>query len=281
MLRLRRISVTAIVFLTLCLAAMFLNSCSREQESGQAETEKRFSADQEAGFSDSTIAQPGYEDWHEYFDEFLVVYCPPDSDLIARVPAIAKRIKEVMVENAVRLKVNVPIPSIFFLYHNTTEIQERTDCDNSCVRGNIFHYMIYTPLGEPIMVRLLQDFDPDGCPYQYCYEGLVTYLNYSGENYVEKGYIHMFNETLPRLAELINNEKYLALDTALRTEVSASLVEYLLAPPNSPEMFLTLFKRNDSNPADALKAVYEMTVEELELGWQEYLREHSGIKMEY
>jgi hypothetical protein len=279
--RFRKIGVLGIIFLAMILVAMFLSSCSRDQESERAETEKRFSPDQEAGFSDSAIAQPGYEDWHEYFDEFLVVYCPPDSELIARVPAISKRIKEVMIENAVRLKVNVPTPSIFFLYHNTTEIQERTDCDNSCVRGNIFHYMIYTPLGEQIMVRLLQDFDPDGCPYQYCYEGLVTYLNYSGENYVEKGYIHMFNETLPELSELIDNEKYLALDTALRTEVSASLAEYLLAPPNSPDKFLTLFKRNDASPADALAAVFEMTVEELEQGWHEYLSEHSGIKMEY
>lgn len=274
-------NVWGLIFLTLALIVMVLGACSGDKESGRSDSEKKFSPDQEPGFTDSTLTKPGYEDWHEYFDEFLVVYCPPDSELIARVPAIAKRIKEVMIENAVRLKVNVPIPSIFFLYHNTTEIQERTDCTNSCVIGNIFHYMIFTPLGEPIMVRLLQDFDPDGCPFQYCYEGLVTYLNYSGEDYIEKGYIHLYNETLPTLSELIDNERYLALDTTVRTEVAASLTEYLLAPPNSPGKFLTLFKRNDANPGDALAAVYEMTVEELEQDWHKYLKEHSPIKMEY
>lgn len=281
MCRLSKINVLGITLLILALAAAFLISCSGDDSSRQSDSEKKFSSDQEAGFSDSTISEPGYEDWHEYFDEFLVIYCPPDSTLIERVPAIATRIKEVMIENAVRLQVSVPIPSIFFLYNNTTEIQERTDCTNTCVQGNIFHYMLFTPLGEPIMVRLLRDFDPDGCPYRFCYEGLVTYLNYSGENYVEKGYIHMFNETLPTLAELIDNETYLALDTALRTEVAASLTEYLLAPPNSPDKILTLFKRNDASPADALKAVYEMTVEELEQCWHDYLREHSPVKMEY
>jgi hypothetical protein len=274
-------NVRTLLFLIPVMVVIILAACSGNKEEGQAGSEKKFSPDQEPGFTDSTLTTPGYENWHEYFDEFLVVYCPPDSELIARVPAIAKRIKEVMIENAVRLKVNVPIPSIFFLYHNTTEIQERTDCTNTCVIGNIFHYMIFTPLGEPIMVRLLQDFDPDGCPYNFCFEGLVTYLNYSGENYVEKGYIHLYNETLPTLSELINNEKYLALDTTLRTEVAASLTEYLLAPPNSPGKFLTLYKRNDVNPVDALAAVYEMTVEELEQGWHEYLRENSPIKMEY
>jgi len=263
------------------LPVMILIACSSGEEDEQSKAEKQSSTDQKSAFPDSAGVKPGYENWHKHSTEFLIVYCPPDSALIERVPAIAKRIKEVIMENAVRLDVQIPIPSIFFLYNNNLELQELTDCQNTCVRGNIFHYMIFTPLGEPIMERLLRDFDMDGCPYRFCHEGLVTYLNYSGENYVEKGYIHYYNEKLPSLSDMIDNEKYLAIDSTVRTESAASLIEYLLAEPWSPDMVLSLYRRNDADAAQALKAIYDMSVEELEKGWHEYLKEKSGFNLEY
>jgi hypothetical protein len=222
---------------------------------------------------------PGYEDWKRYFDEFVVVYFPDDSSLQARVPAITKSIKRVYLENATRLSVQVPAPVYFFLYFNSEQIKQRTDCEYTCVRGDTHHYMILTPLGETIMVRLLQEFDPDGTPYFFCYEGLVTYLNYSGENYVQLAYIDYYNGDSIPLIDMIDNDKYLSYDSTLRTVAAASLTEYLLASPNTPAMLLDFYKREDP-PAEALKDIFGKSIAELHRGWIEYIREKSGINME-
>jgi hypothetical protein len=223
---------------------------------------------------------PGYEEWSRYFDEFVVVYFPPHGDLKDRVKAITESIKRVYLENAARLKVQIPAPIYFFLYYNSEEIKKLTQCSYTCVQGDTHHYMILTPLGEPIMVRLLQEFDSDGTPYFFCYEGLVTYLNYSGENYVQDAYIDYYNGDSITLMEMIDNDKYLTYDSSLRTVAAASLTEYLLAPPFSPDTLLQFYKRED--PArQALEDVYQTSLEELHKGWINYLKEKSGINMEY
>jgi hypothetical protein len=231
-------------------------------------------------FTDAEISDPGYEGWKQYFDEFIIVYTPPDSALLERVPAIASRIKRVMMENAYRLHVQVPMPMIFYLYNNTTEIEERTDCTNTCVKGNIVHYMLFTPLGQPIMIRLLPEFDPDGTPYKYVYEGLITLLDYSGKNYIENAYIDMYNDSLPSFQQLLDNDKYLTLDSIRRARTSAALLQYLTDPPWSPDSVLSLYK-SDKPAGQALEEIFGKTPSELEKDWHEYLKENSGLNVEY
>jgi hypothetical protein len=231
-------------------------------------------------FTDAELGQPGYEGWKQYFDEFVIIYTPPDSALLERVPAIATRIKRVFMENAYRLHVQVPMPMIFYLYNNTTEIEERTDCTNTCVKGNIVHYMLFTPLGQPVMMRLLPDFDPDGTPYKYVYEGIITLLNYSGKNYIEVAYIDMYNDSLPSMQTLIDNDKYLTVDSTRRARTAAAFLQYLTEPPWAPDSVLSLYKSNKP-PAEALQDIFGKSPQELEEDWHEYLKVNSGLDVEY
>jgi hypothetical protein len=183
-------------------------------------------------------------------------------------------------ENAYRLQVQPPMPIVFYLYNNTTEVQELTDCTNTCVRGNAVHYMLLTPLGQPVMVMLLREFDPDGTPYKYVYEGLVTMLDYSRRNYVQRAYIHMYNGELPSIETLLENDEYMAVDSATRIEAAASFMMYLTEPPWAPDSLLSLY-RSEKAPDQALLNIFGRTPQELEEGWHAYLKENSGLDVEY
>ncbi len=270
------------IIVAFLLLAFGLMACSPDEKEDEPKYEPTVESpgQQKAGFTSNIVETPGFEGWREYRDEFLMVYCPPEDRLIERVPDISKKIKEVTMENAVRLGVQIPQPLVFFLYNNTTEIQEKTDCENTCVKGNVIHYMIFTPLGEPIMIRLLSDFDRDGTPYKFVYEGLVTFLNYSGKNYIEMAYIDLVNDSLTSFSTMLDNEEYLAVDSARRIVHAASFVNFLIDHPWSPDKILELYKRQDPI-RDALEDVFGVPAADLEKDWIEYLKVKSGLHREY
>jgi len=261
----------ACLFLLICLCI----SCSSDNETDETtDSVKKVDASE-----DPVLSQPGYEGWQKYLDEYIAVYCQPDSVIIARVPAISAKIKQVIYENATRLGVQVPVPLRFVLYDNSMEIKQRTNCTYTCVDGNIIHYMILTPVGEPIMIRLLQDFDPDGTPSKLVYEGLIRYLDYSGQNYVEQAYVDLYNNELTPLDELVNNETYMALDSAARNYQAASFIKFLLAPPYHPSKVLSVYK-SENNVVETLESEYNLSLKELEQGWHDYLTQNSELNME-
>lgn len=232
------------------------------------------------GFTGKLRSDPGYEAWREYKDDYLTVFCPPDDGLIDRTPAIAEKIKQIFMENSMRLQVQIPKPFTFYLYNNTNEIQELTDCEYTCVQGNTVHYMVFTPLGEPIMVRLLQEFDPNGTPCTFCQEGVVTVLNYSGKNYVEEAYIDYFNDQMPSLEQLLDPQVYPTLDSIHRCKAAAGLTQFLLTDPYNPEMFLSVYK-SEQDPKIALENMYKLPLDQLEKNWIEFLKQNSGLNVEY
>jgi len=264
----------------LIIGAVFFIACSSDKAPETKRDEAAVQNQLRQGFSDAVLDDSLYAGWREYFDEFLVIYCPPDSGLLERVPTISTQIKKVFIENAVRLKVQVPVPIVFFLYNNTTEIQERTDCENTCVEGNVIHYMLFTPLGQPIMIRMLQEFDMDGTPCKFCYEGLITLLDYSGRNFIEEAYIDMYNDKLPPITTLVDNEKYLALDSTERSRAAASLVELMLTNPWNPDMFLELYAAN-GDTRELIEKIYNISLKEMGEKWLAYLTQKSGLNMEY
>ncbi|HDS00715.1 MAG TPA: hypothetical protein ENO22_06535 [candidate division Zixibacteria bacterium] len=271
-------------FITIILIMSLIIACSSDEteERGEiSEGESQQALEQQRPkFTDAGLADPGYEGWKQYFDEFVIVYFPPDSALQERVPAIATTIKRVVMENAYRLHVRPPTPFVFYLYNNTTEVEQLTDCSNTCVRGNVIHYMTLTPLGQPIMIRLLPEFDPDGTPYKFVYEGIVTLLDYSRRNYVQRAYIDLYNGELPSMATLLENDEYMAVDSATRVQAAASFLQYLTQPPWAPDSVLSLYK-SDKAPDQALLDIFGRTPQDLEEGWHEYLRENSGLDVEY
>lgn len=268
------------VLFILAAAILLGAACSSDKETQkEPETIAKKPLPQKPVPVDANLDQPGYEGWKMYSDEFLMIYVPPDSALLERVPAIAQRIKQVFAENAYRLKVQIPMPITFYLYNNTTEVQERTECENTCVEGNTAHYMIFTPVGVPVMIMLLKEFDLDGTPYRYCYEGLITRLDYSGKDYVEEAYIDYFNDKAVSLDSLLDNKKYMALDSLRRTKAAASFIEFLSDKPWSPDSVLALYKHTDA-PGKALEEVFGRPVSRLQDDWYEYLKKHSGLNME-
>jgi hypothetical protein len=269
-----------LVLFILTLSILLMVACSSDKETQkEPQAVAKKPEPQKPVFSDADLDQPGYEGWKVYYDEFLTVYAPPDSALLERVPAISQRIKQVFAENAYRLKVQIPMPITFYLYNNTTEVKNLTDCTNTCVDSNTVHYMIFTPLGIPIMTRLLKEFYPDGTRYRFCYEGLVTLLDYSGKNYIEEAYIDYFNDKGVPLDSLLDNKEYLALDSLRRTRAAASFVQFLVDKPWSPDSVLALYKRTDA-PAKALKEIFGKPVSQLQNDWYEYLKTKSGLNME-
>jgi hypothetical protein len=269
-----------LVLFILTLLILLAVACSSDKENQkEPETTNQPPEPQEPVISDANLGQPGYGGWKVYNDEFLTVYAPPDSALLERVPAIAQRIKQVFAENSYRLKVQIPMPDTFYLYNNTTEIEERTDCNNTCVEGNTVHYMIFTPLGIPVMTRLLTEFDPDGTPYKFCREGLITLLDYSGKNYVEEAYIDYFNDKGVALDSLLDNKKYMALDSVRRTKAAASFIQFLIDKPWSPDSVLALYKHTDA-PQKALEEIFGRPVSQLQQDWYAYLKKNSGLDME-
>ncbi len=269
-----------LVLFILTLSILLAVACSSDKENQkEPETTNQTPEPQEPVISDANLGQPGYDGWKVYNDEFLTVYAPPDSALLERVPAIAQRIKQVFAENAYRLKVQIPMPDTFFLYNNTTEIEERTDCTNTCVEGNTVHYMIFTPLGIPVMTRLLTEFDPDGTPYKFCREGLITLLDYSGKKYVEEAYIDYFNDKGVTLDSLLDSRKYMALDSVRRTKAAASFIQFLIDKPWSPDSVLALYKHTDA-PKKALEEIFGRPVSQLQEDWYAYLKKNSGLDME-
>ena len=270
-----------VLIFTLILSCFWACSSDKDDKTNERQSETQSSELKkivpEKTFIDADISQEGYEGWKQYRDDFVWVFCAPLQEIMDRVPAITEKIKLVMMENATRLGVQVPSPIQFFLYNNTSEIAERTDCEGTCVLGNTFHYMIMTPLGEPIMVRLLREFDPNGTPCTFCYEGIVTYLNYSGENYVEMAYIDFYNNDIPSLEEMVDAPKYMSYDSTTRIVASASLMEYLINRSGSPQPFLNLYLR-ESDTRKALTDIYKDSIDQLEKGWYEYLKKHSGLE---
>jgi hypothetical protein len=262
------------------VGAVFAMSCSSDKEPETAVPKQAKERQSNHGFSNAVLQDSLYEGWREYFDEFLVIYCPPDSELLERIPSISTQIKKVFIENAVRLKVKLPIPIIFYLYNNTTEIEERTDCENTCVEGNIIHYMLFTPLGLPIMTRLLEEFDMDGTPCTFCYEGLITFLDYSGRNFIEEAYIDLYNDKLPPITSIIDRNSYLQLDSTTRSVAAASLVEFMLSHPWNPDMFMELYQRNGDTRKN-IEEIYGISLKEIGEKWFTFLTQKSGLNMEY
>lgn len=276
-----KVKSTSIISFSCLLIVLFIAGCGSKDDKTDPEQESSLqNSVLIKGFTGKLRSDPGYEAWREYKDDYLTVFCPPDNDLIERTPAIADKIKQVFLENSLRLQIQIPKPFIFYLYNNTTEIQELTDCERTCVEGNTIHYMIFTPLGEPIMIRLLQDFDPDGSPCPFCYEGVSTLLNYSGKNYVEEAYIDYYNEQLPTLEQLLDPAVYPTLDSIQRGEAAAGLTQFLLTAPWNPEMFLTVCKSNQDTKT-ALENMYKLPLDQLEKNWIEFLKQNSGMNMEY
>ena len=267
-----------IQFLLCLLISMAVIGCGSEKE--EVNTDKPTPLMTTKGWTGKLRSDPGFEAWREYKDDYLTVYCPPSDNLISRTEAIADKIKEIFLENSMRLQVPIPKPITFYLYNNNNELKELTDCEHSCVEGNTVHYMVYTPLGEPIMVLLLREFDPDGTPCPFCYEGAYTLLDYSMKNYIEEAYIDYFNENLPTLSQLLDPEVYPTLDSVHRCNAAASLTQFLLDQPWSPEMFLSVYKSNQDTKI-ALQNMYKMPLDSLEYKWIEYLKEKSGLNMEY
>lgn len=275
-------SVLFIFIIVILIISLFFACSSDEEEKPETALDEAQQApeQQKPKFTDAGLTDPGYEGWKQYYDEFLIVYFPTDSALQERVPSIATTIKRVVMENAYRLHVRPATPIVFYLYNNTTEVQELTDCDNTCVRGNAIHYMLLTPLGQPIMVMLLREFDPDGTPYKFAYEGLVTMLDYSRRDYVQRAYIHMYNGELPSMETLLENDEYMAVDSIIRVEAAASFLMYLTQPPWAPDSVLSLYK-NEKAMDQALLDIFGRTPQELEEGWHAYLKENSGLDVEY
>lgn len=269
-----------LVLFILSLSILFAIACSSDKDAQkEPEPVAKKPAPEQPVLADANLSQMGFEGWKMFNSEFLTVYAPPDSALLERVPAIGMRIKQVFAENAYRLKVQIPMPITFYLYNNTTEVEQHTDCKNTCVEGDTAHYMIYTPLGVPVMTMLLKEFDPDGTPYKFCYEGLITLLDYSGKNYVEEAYIDYYNDKKVPLDIMLDNSKYMALDSLRRTKAAASFIQFLIDKPWSPDSVLALYKHTDA-PRKALEEVFGRPVSQLQKDWYQYLEDKNGLNME-
>ena len=270
-----RIIITGLLCL---LIAAAIAGCGSEKK--ETKTDKPSPLMTARGWTGKYLSNPGYEAWREYRDDYLTVYCPPSDNLISRTEAIADKIKQIFLENSIRLQVPIPKPVTFYLYNNNNELQELTGCEHTCLAGDTVHYMIYTPLGEPIMVLLLKEFAPDGTTCPFCFEGTYTLLDYSMKNYVEEAYIDHYNGELPTLGQLLDPEVYPALDSIHRCNAAASLTQFLLDQPWNPEMFLSIYKSTQDTKI-ALENMYKMPLDSLEHQWIQYLKDKSGLNVEY
>jgi hypothetical protein len=111
------------------------------------------------------------------------------------------------------------------------------------------------------------------------YEGLIRYLDYSGQDYAEQSYVDLYNGELTPLEDLLDNDTYMALDSMTRNHQAASFIKYLLAPPYHPSKVLNVYK-SEYDLRDALKFEYNMTIKELEEGWHNYLKQNYDLNME-
>lgn len=223
-------------------------------------------------------APPQYPDWITYSYKHFVFHYPKDCFWGKKMDEFSTAYERFLTEDCNFLGMEIPADTIhFYIHNNPEEGQKLTGHFLPFHTGNQIHWDRRTPWGLELARYLTDKMDIRMTDFRFLYDGLVTLLDYSGNDYHHNTISLVELKRYIPIDSLINNGSYTRADSLNREWEAASMVGFI-----TYNFGINRFKmlwQSAASFEESTKQLFGVDLKKFETGWLAFAhRYYMGIK---
>ncbi len=225
-------------------------------------------------------APPQYPDWVTYSYKHFVFHYPKDCFWGKKMDEFSTSYERFLSEDCSFLGIEIPIDTIhFYIHNNSEEGQKLTGRLLPFHTVNQIHWDRRTPWGLELARYLTDKMDIRMTDFRFLYDGLVTLLDYSGNDYHHSTISLIEFKRFISIDSLINNESYARADSLNREWEAASVVGFI-----TYNFGINRFKmlwQSAASFEESTNELFGVDLKKFESGWLIFAHKYyQGIKTE-
>ncbi len=246
-------------FFTVLFAVVFLSGCGGDRKQ-----------DRDVGRSGAAA----YEDWQTYTYQNVKFIYPPEYPLESTLGEQARQYVAATERGSRFFEIDVPQDTlVVYFYTGYGQGRELTGREYPYCDSTGIHFWLPSYPGVTLMQWLLPHWQTGEPRYEFLKHGLISLLDYSGQNYHVATMNYVSDGSFIPLAEL-------AADTAVDSDIerhqsalSASFVDYI-SYYYGIEALKVLY-RSQTAFEDAVEGIFMMPVDSLESHWLSFAQQRA------